>query len=156
MTIAQDKRIACFAFLAGADLGWMGLQARQDARARAELESIFSQGMDAQGGPVHGDAQGVVSEIVSRAEAWRVPSRAADLATRPLLVVAAVRDEVTPKSDHHDRLIAALREAGAERLTEVVLDDDHVFSAHRIGLATRLVDWLRAEFWPGVTGGTGR
>ncbi len=156
ITTAEDDRIACFAFLAGADLGWMGLQARQDASALAGLESIFGQNMDAEGGPVHGDAQRVTSQIVSHAEMWSVPSRAADLATRPLLVVAAARDEVTPKTDHHDRLIAALREADAKRLMEVVLDDDHVFSAHRIGLAMRLVDWLRAECWPGVSGITGR
>jgi len=156
MTTAADARIACFAFLAGADLGWMGLQAREDASALAGLESTFRQGMDARGGPVHGDARRVASEIVSRGEAWSVPSRAADLATRPLLLVAAARDGVTPKTDHHDRVIAALREVGAARLTEVVLDDDHVFSAHRIGLARRLVDWLRAECWPGVPGITGR
>ena len=88
--------------------------------------------------------------------AWSVPSRAADLATRPLLLVAAARDEVTPKTDHHDRVITALRKADAERLTEVVLDDDHVFSAHRMELASRLVDWLRAESWPGVSNITGR
>lgn len=155
ITTAEDERIACFAFLAGADLGWMGLQAREDASTLAGLESTFRQGMDARGGPVHGDARRVASEIVSRAEAWSVPSRAADVATRPLLLVAAARDGVTPQTDHHDRVIAALREAGAERLTEVVLDDDHVFSAHRIELARRLVDWLRAECWPGVPGVTG-
>ena len=152
ITTAEDDGIACFAFLAGADFGWMGLQAREDASALAGLESIFGQHMDARGGPVHGEARRVVSEIVSRTEAWSVPSRAADLATRPLLLVAAARDEVTPKTDHHDRVIAALHEVDAERLTEVVLDDDHVFSAHRIGLARRLVDWLRAECWLGVSG----
>ncbi len=149
---AEDDRIACFAFLAGADLGWFGLH----TRALAGLESTLRQHMDARGGPVHGDARSVASEIVSRAEAWSVPSRAADLATRPLLLVAAARDEVTPKADHHDRVIAALRKADAERLTEVVLDDDHVFSAHRMKLASRLVDWLRAECWPDVSGITGR
>lgn len=156
ITTAEDDRIACFAFLAGADLGWMGLQARKDASALAGWESFFGQQMDARGGPVHGDARRVASELVNRAEEWSVPSRAVDLATRPLLVVAAARDEVTPKTNHHDRVIAALREADAERLTEVILDDDHVFSAHRIGLARRLVDWLRAECWPGVSGRTGR
>ena len=129
----------------------MGVQARTDASALAGLKSIFGQGMDAMGGPVHGDAERVVGEMVSRAEAWSVPARAANLATRPLLVMGAARDEVTPKTTHHDRLITALRQAGALRLTEVVFDDDHVFSAHRIGLATRLVDWLRVEFWPGAT-----
>ncbi len=156
MTTAADARIAGFAFLAGADLGWMGRQAREDTSALARLESTFRQGMDARGGPVHGDARRVASEIVSRAEAWGVPSRAAELATRPLLLVAAARDEVTPKTEHHDRVIAALRQAGAERFTEVVLDDDHVFSAHRIGLARRLVDWLRAECWSGSSGIPGR
>jgi len=156
ITTAEDDRIACFAFLAGADLGWMGLQARKDASTLAGWESFFGQQMDARGGPVHGDARRVASELVNRVEEWSVPSRAADLAARPLLLVAAARDEVAPKTNHHDRVIAALREADAERLTEVVLDDDHVFSAHRIGLARRLVDWLRAECWPGVSGITGR
>ncbi len=156
MTTAADERIAGFAFLAGADLGWMGRHAREDAGTYAGLESIFRQGMDAEGGPVHGDARRVASEMVSRAEAWSVPSRAAELATRPLFLVAAARDEVTPKTEHHDRVIAALRQAGAERLTEVVFDDDHVFSAHRVALATQLVDWLRAEAWPSAKGVTGR
>ncbi len=152
ITTAEDDRIACFAFLAGADLGWFG----SHASALAGLESTLRQHMDARGGPVRGDARRVAGEIASRAEAWSIPSRAADLATRPLLLVAAARDEVTPKTDHHDRVIAALREADAERLTEVVLDDDHVFSAHRMELASRLVDWLRSECWPGMSGITDR
>ena len=93
------------------------------------------------------DARRVADEMVSRAEAWSVPSRAADLATRPILLVAAARDEVTPKTDHHDRVIAALRQAGAKRLTEVIFNDDHVFSAHRMELARRLVNWLKTECW---------
>jgi hypothetical protein len=48
---------------------------------------------------------------------------------------------------HHDRPVAALHSAGAERLREVVLDDDHSFSAHRVELARWLVDWQRAECW---------
>ncbi|MBN2357354.1 hypothetical protein JXO59_14670 [candidate division KSB1 bacterium] len=145
MTTARVKNIVCFTFLAGADLGWMYLQARRDEGIRMGLETIFAQGMDAKGGPIRGDAQGVVSEIVSRAEAWTITSLAVDLATRPILLVAATRDEITPKTDHHDRLVAALRQVGAKQLTEAIFDDDHVFSAHRIGLATRLVEWLRAE-----------
>jgi dipeptidyl aminopeptidase/acylaminoacyl peptidase len=150
ITTAEDDRIPCFALLAGAELGWFGSRAREDETALAGLESLFGQYMDAAGGPVRGDARHVASELVSRAEAWSVPSRAVSLATRPLLVVAAARDETTPKTDHHDRVIAALRKAGAKRLTEVVLDDDHLFSAHRVELARRLVDWARAECWPGA------
>ena len=145
VTTARDRHIVCFAFLAGADLGWMGLQARKDEGIRMGLETNFAQDMDVKGGPIRGDAQGVVSEMMSRAEAWTFTSLAVDLAIRPILLVAAARDEITPKTDHHDRLIAALRQVGAKQLTEAVFNDDHVFSAHRIGLATRLVEWLRAE-----------
>ena len=52
-----------------------------------------------------------------------------------------------PKQDHHDQVYAALRAAGAKQLTELVFDDDHSFSAHRIELARRLVDWQQRECW---------
>jgi len=47
----------------------------------------------------------------------------------------------------HDQVYAALRAAGAEQLTELVFDDDHSFSANRIELAGRLVDWQQTECW---------
>ncbi len=147
ITTAEDKDLPCFAFLAGADMGAFGLQARGDESVRAGRESVLGSDMDAAGGPINGDVRRVVGELVDRAEAYDVPSRAPALATRPLLVVAGERDEALPKADHHDRLVAALRAAGAKRLTEVVFDDDHSFSAHRIELARRLVDWQGAECW---------
>jgi uncharacterized protein len=144
---AENDDVACFAFLAGPDLGAIGLQARQDQGARAGMVSALDRDMDAEGGPIQGNARRVVNEVVDRAEEWLLPARAPALATRPLLMVAGTRDEAVPKASHHDRVIAALREAGAARLTELVLDDDHAFSAHRVELARRLVDWQRTECW---------
>jgi dipeptidyl aminopeptidase/acylaminoacyl peptidase len=147
ITTAGDDDIPCFAFLAGANVGGFGIQARGDDSIRSQLEAVFGSDMDADGGPINGDARHVVDEIVDRAEEYNVPSRARALATRPLLLVAGTRDQVLPKSDHHDRVFAALSAAGAERLTELVFDDDHSFSANRIELARRLVDWQRTECW---------
>jgi pimeloyl-ACP methyl ester carboxylesterase len=147
ITTARDNDIPCFAFLAGANVGGFGIQARGDDSIRAQLEVVFGSDMDADGGPINGDAHRVAGEIVDRAEEYDVPSRALALATRPLLLVAGTRDQVLPKSDHHDRVFAALSAAGAERLTELVFDDDHSFSANRIELARRLVDWQRTECW---------
>jgi hypothetical protein len=39
-------------------------------------------------------------------------------------------------------LVVALREAGAPALETVEFDDDHQFSAHRMALARRIVQWL--------------
>jgi fermentation-respiration switch protein FrsA (DUF1100 family) len=111
------------------------------------MRSLLAADIDPRGGPVSGDVGSIVDDVIDRAEAYYLPARASDLATRPLLLVAGTRDELAPKAEHHDPLVAALEEVGAERLTEVVYDDDHYFSAHRVDLARRLVDWQRAECW---------
>lgn len=145
---AEDTAVPCFAFLAGADLGALGVLVRDNDEVAAQMEAFIGADMDTDGGPVNGDARSFVGELVDQAEAYDIPARAFALATRPLLLVAGERDETLPKSDHHDRILAALRAAGAERVTELVLDDDHSFSANRIALARQLVDWQRAECWP--------
>jgi len=147
ITSAEDNDISCFAFLAGANLGTLGIQARGNDGLKAALEAAFGSDMDVDGGPINGEARQMVSEMVDRAEAYDIRSRASSLATRPLLLVAGERDEALPKQDHHDQVYAALRAAGAEQLTELVFDDDHSFSASRIELARRLVDWQQTECW---------
>ena len=147
VTTAEDKDISCFAFLAGADLGVFGFLARHDDNVRAMLEAAFDSDMDEDGGPINGNTRRLVDEMVDRAETYDIPSRAPALADRPLLLVAGERDEALPKADHHDRVFAALRAAGAERLTELVFDDDHLFSANRVKLARELVNWQRKECW---------
>ncbi len=103
--------------------------------------------MDREGGPIDGDPQRFVAEMMEQAERYDLPARAPALADRPLLLVAGERDEALPKSSHHDRVASALRTAGAKRMTELVYDDDHFFSAHRIELARRLVDWQQVSCW---------
>jgi pimeloyl-ACP methyl ester carboxylesterase len=147
ITTAEDPDIACFTFIAGANLGAFGLAARADDRVRLGLESLLGSDMDTSGGPVNGDVGLVVDEIVERAEAWDLRSRASALSTRPLLLVAGERDEVLPKPEHHDPFLAALHKAGAEQVTEWVINDDHAISANRIDLAQGLIDWQQEECW---------
>lgn len=147
ITAADDADVACLAFLAGVDMGSLGLLARTDDGFRVGMEAALGRDMDPEGGPVRGRVTHVVRDVIDRADTYLLSSRAVALADRPLLLVADTRDEAVPKADHHDPLVAALREAGAERLTEVVLEDDHSFSAHRVELARRLVDWLGEECW---------
>ncbi len=144
ITAAGDARLAGLAFLAGADFGRFGRRASRDAQGRAWLESFLRPPMDGDSPIVRGDARRMVADMIRGAEAWSVADRAPALAGRPLLLVAGARDTIVPKAEHHDRLVEALRAAKAPRLTELVFDDDHVFSAHRVELARRLIDWLRA------------
>ncbi|MEJ8567959.1 alpha/beta hydrolase family protein [Elongatibacter sediminis] len=148
VTTASDPDITCFAFLAGANVGPFGRQAAADPEFRGQLASMLGADMDAEGGPIRGDAHAMVSEIVDQAEAWDLTLRAPALATRPLLLVAGTRDEAVPPKNHHQPLLAALHEAGARHLTDRILEDDHSFSASRIALTQLLVDWQTEACWP--------
>jgi len=147
LAAAGDPAVRCYAHLAGANLGALALASRDDPSIRQAVRASFGIDMVASGGAVDAHVDTLITQIESRAEEYLTPAYAADLASRPLLVVAGTRDEVTPKEVHHDPLVAALAEAGADRVTEVVYDDDHSFSAHRIDLARRLVDWQATECW---------
>ncbi|MEJ2206987.1 MAG: alpha/beta fold hydrolase [Gemmatimonadota bacterium] len=147
LTAARDPTVLCYAHLAGANLGALRLASRADPSVREAGRASFGPDMLASGGVIEANVDTFITQIESRAEEYLTPTYAADLASRPLLVVAGTRDEATPKAVHHDPFVTALAEAGADRVTEVVYDDDHSFSAHRIELARRLVDWQAAECW---------
>lgn len=147
LTTARDPAVRCYAHLAGANIGALGLAARDDPSVGEAIRASFGLDLAVSGGAIDATADTLLLQIESRSEAYLTPAYAADLASRSLLVVAGTRDETTPKEMHHDPFVNALARAGADRVTEVVYDDDHSFSAHRIDLARRLVDWQAAECW---------
>ena len=147
LTAARDPAVRCYAHLAGANMGAIALASRSDPSVREAVREAFGADVAAFGGAIDADVDSLIAQAESRAEEYQTPAYAAELASRPLLVVAGTRDGTTPKEMHHDPFIAALSEAGADRVTEVVYDDDHSFSAHRIELARRLVDWQATECW---------
>ena len=147
LTAARDTAVRCYAHLAGANLGALGLASRSDSSVRAALRASFAADLVASGGAVDASIDSLIAQLESQAERFLTPTYAPELASRPLLVVAGTRDQVTPKEMHHDPFVAALAEASASHVTELLYDDDHSFSAHRIELARSLVDWQTAACW---------
>ena len=143
IAMAEDDRVDCLAFLDGSDAGAMGLMARESPEMAAQGAGAFAADM-VEGAPVDGDGAAMVADLVENAERYHVAGRAAALASRPVLVISASRAN---GQTVHEPLVSALRAAGSERLTEAVLDDDHSFSAHRIELARRIVEWQQSECW---------
>jgi hypothetical protein len=72
-------------------------------------------------------------------------AQASNLINKKLLLVGASHDTVTPIESCHDLIVKALQDAGATRLTEVILDSDHLFLNTRIALARLVISWLRSE-----------
>jgi dipeptidyl aminopeptidase/acylaminoacyl peptidase len=71
--------------------------------------------------------------------------QAKKLRQKRVLLVGADRDVVTPIETNHRPIAAAIRAAGAEHFTEVILDTDHLFLTKRIALARLVIAWLRSE-----------
>jgi len=138
---AERTDVRCAASLAGANLGLFGLAAN-DPKGRSQLEQGFGASMR----PIQGVTLAqLIDELAANVEPFDTTRRAGALASRPLLLVAGARDDVTPPPAHHDPLVAALSAAGAPSVEAVVLDADHAFSSRRIELARTLVDWMETR-----------
>jgi pimeloyl-ACP methyl ester carboxylesterase len=91
------------------------------------------------GAPLRADNgwQGLVAEMKEHADEWNPEQKAAALARRPALLIAADNVEA------HSRLAAALQAAHARQVTALQWKTDHSFSGRRIHLARTIVEWLR-------------
>ncbi len=142
-TVERDDSLACFANLDGWDVGAAGLRLGGDEEMYKNLVASWEGGNFAEGGPLHGDAASAVAEVVRESESYLFENLAPSIAQIPLLMISATGAQ----GRNHNSRVTALQDAGAERLTEFLLDDDHSFSAHRIELAQLLVDWMSASCW---------
>ncbi|HSG92004.1 MAG TPA: alpha/beta fold hydrolase [Pseudomonadales bacterium] len=136
---AQNGSVGCVASIAGANMGLLG--PRMDA-ADAVRDAVTGSFDAYARGPLAGTSGALmVAELIEDAERFDVQRGVAALAERRLLLVGGSRDTVVPMADHHAPMLAALRARDAD-VEELVLDDDHAFSASRIALAHALVAWL--------------
>jgi hypothetical protein len=67
----------------------------------------------------------------------------AEFVDKTLLLVNGARDEQNPVELSHNPLVTALRAAGASRLTEAVLDSDHLLLTKRLELEKLVISWLK-------------
>lgn len=139
---SSNDSVDCVASLSGANLGGMAAGLAEDP----EMAKAMAQRLDGISGPIQGTSGAeLVAEIGADPAAFDTTGRAADLANKPLLLVAGARDAVTPPGLHHAPLVAALEAAGAHHLEATVLDSDHAYSDRRIALARRVVSWLNGS-----------
>jgi pimeloyl-ACP methyl ester carboxylesterase len=140
---AADPEVRCVAGLEIADMSRRG--ARGDSavtRARADFVA-YTTDLTASGGPLRAamSADALVGTLTANADAWSLPAAAPALRDRPVLLL-----DNAVNADHAP-LVAALRKAGARRVTTHVWPTDHSFSDRRVGLARTVVEWLRGTCW---------
>lgn len=95
---------------------------------------------EAVGRPWFADA--AMAMYPEKVERLSIIKQAPRLAPKHLLLVGASSD---PLESRHLPLVKALRDAGCDHLTDVVLETDHMFLSKRNALARLLISWLRSE-----------
>jgi uncharacterized protein len=144
LMIGATTDVVGAASIAGFNLGAVAAAIQAETGRLDALVATFAPQM----GPLAGtDARALFEEAARAGDAWDVRSRAGRYAGRPVLLLAATRDDEVPVDVHHMPMANALREVGS-RLTERIVDTDHAFSDRRVELAGITTDWL-ASLDPG-------
>ena len=142
ISAAELAEVRCVASLAGANLGALAERVSASPEAAKAVAQFQSWGE----GRVRGvSGEAMIAELLANRERFTLTRHAATLATKPTLLVAGARDDVTPPAAHHAPLVAAIRAANGTLLEETTLASDHAFSETRIALADTLVAWLASR-----------
>jgi len=141
LSASELASVDCAASLAGANLGlW------SEVIASPEGAQQVARVLDGWSGPLRGTSGNeLVEEVRANAERFDLRRHAKELATKPILLVAASRDDLAVPALHHDPLAAAIAAQPGARLETAVLDSDHAFADRRIELAHHVVGWLTRE-----------
>ena len=89
------------------------------------------------GTPINAEPRALAEELIAHAADWDPPSHAQALSKRPILLLG------TEGNTDHDLLLEALQNVGADDVTQIVWQTDHLFSDRRIALSRAVVDWFR-------------
>jgi pimeloyl-ACP methyl ester carboxylesterase len=129
---AKDKDVMAVGMIAAWNLG-SDAKRMKDVPARTRT-------MSAQIYPLAGcTAESLIAEMKAHVDDWNYNTFVPQLKNRPALVISA-NDGLHADNDS---FVAAMKTAGAQRVTSQHVDTDHVFSDHRIALQSIVIDWLK-------------
>ncbi|HSM04294.1 MAG TPA: alpha/beta fold hydrolase [Longimicrobiales bacterium] len=137
------SEVGCVGAIAPANMGYVGRRARIDVTFLSGGRYLVEPAMRA--GTVRSDWDAYITELLANSDEFDTIRRAGELRDKPVLVVGGWRDSGPVLEDWIAPLVRALRGAGNERVTPVVLDDDHGFGESRDRLHATVVSWLEQE-----------
>jgi pimeloyl-ACP methyl ester carboxylesterase len=141
MAAAHDSQISAVASIAGWNVGRTGRSLSDSqmfaAAVKGNEDAVY---------PLRGtSAETITRDELAHAVDWDLVKRVPGLVTRPVLLIAGTRDNVTPVAEHHGPVLAEFRRLKAANVTTVVLNADHSFSDKRVTVARTLISWLATQ-----------
>jgi uncharacterized protein len=145
MTAARDPLVGAAASIACLDFGAAADAVRTDPATRTRYHDLFADDL----APLRGtDGDALFAEMERAGDAWSLRRLAPRLADRPVLLVGARRDTVTPPDQHHHPLVEAYRGYPVPRLEHHLFPTDHAFADHRVLLARTVGEFLTRHLPP--------
>ena len=128
----REPSIKAVAMVAAWNIGADAKSAKDPAKAKAFLQDDIQ--------PLSGcTADSLFAEMTAHKDDWDYNSFAPQLKTHPVLVVST-NDNLRAAND---AFIAAMKSAGASRVTAIHFPTDHGLNDHRIALQVAVLDWLK-------------
>jgi pimeloyl-ACP methyl ester carboxylesterase len=139
MTAAGDPLVGAVVSVACLDFGAAVASAADDPAARASYRDLVLGGLQ----PLRGTSgDELLAEMERAGDAWSLRRLAPRLADRPVLLIGAGRDTVTPPDVHHRPLVEAFRGYPVAQLEHHLFPTDHGFADHRVLLARTVGEFL--------------
>lgn len=145
LTAVGQPRSVCVAGIAAWNVGGAAQRFAAHEEERSSNLSDFRTSTDPAGGPVRGNADALLGEMIAHADDWDYRRQASHVGDRALLLVAATHDSPDEDVAMHEDLARAARAAGNAHVSLTQYEDDHPFSSHRLALAGRLTAWLDGD-----------
>jgi pimeloyl-ACP methyl ester carboxylesterase len=135
---AEDANIEAVGMISAANLGGMDTWPLGNGHA-AIVDAVAKTLADEDMAPLAGcTPDSLAREVIANHAGWNFVDSAPKLASRPVLVITA-DDGLAPTND---AFVAALKQAGAARVTTIHMATDHGYSDHRIALEMAVIAWL--------------
>ncbi len=126
--------------VAGSNMAVWARQIVRDAASRQFWEDMLQE--YASGSPARGKGRESVMELLEYSSDYDLVTHAEALAQKPILIVAGWKDQEITLEETILPLVRALQAAGAQQLTPITLNDDHMFRATRAKLHDEVTNWM--------------
>lgn len=144
MAATRHPQLRCLATVGPANQGLTARLMRRDSAYQAAIRAAVEPPM-LDGRVRSGGWEAAKAELFDHQDEYDLLLRGEALRDRPVLVIGGWRD-TGPTLEHYIvPLVRALRMAGNERVTPVVLDDTHAFRQTRQQVKELVVEWLERE-----------
>jgi pimeloyl-ACP methyl ester carboxylesterase len=135
---AEDANIEGVGMISAANLGGMDTWPLGNGHA-STVDAVAKALADEDMAPLAGcTPESLAREVIANQANWDSVGFAPKLASRAVLVVTS-DDGLEPTND---AFVAALKKAGAAKVTTIHMATDHGYSDHRIALETAVLAWL--------------